>query len=58
MVKHVFIKDLAGNYLTKKSVAAEFSFTNNKAFAYVFDTEEQAQAVIKLLGLEANVAEG
>jgi len=51
----IFVKNSEGNYLTRKSLTTNFSFTNNKNFAYIFDSEAQAQSVIQYLDVEANI---
>lgn len=41
------IIDSDGNFLTRKSLSADYSFTDNKEFASSFDDVKSAESVIK-----------
>jgi hypothetical protein len=42
-------------YITVRPGQSQYSFTSNKNFAYTYDTEREAQGIINLLGLEAEI---
>lgn len=45
----------AKGYITIRPGQNRHSFTNNKNFAYTYDTEREAQWTINFLGLEAEI---
>jgi hypothetical protein len=42
-------------YITIKPGQRQYSFTDNKNFAYTYDTEQEARGIINLLGLDAEI---
>lgn len=53
----ILVKNAEGNYLTKKSLTTDFTFTNNRNFAYVFDSKAEALATLKYLDVEVIIEE-
>ena len=44
-------------YITRQSLTADFSFTSNNNFAYVFDNLNQAEAVRNILTQYQNITD-
>ena len=47
MRDYYVITDGKGNYLTRKGLGADMSLSDNHNFAYTYDTEKDAESVIK-----------
>lgn len=48
---HIIKNKKTNEYLTKKQIFAEHTFTNNINFAYAYPSKKEAEGVIQMLDL-------